>query len=222
MTLLPSATPKKLKPSQHRITLFDGRELQYHPPFRKSEPLRLADMLPADRSSTLEVEIGPGKGEFLSRRAAAHPDRFFVGIDRRLDRMTLTQRKLERNPSGKNWLVLQQDARSFLEAGLPPISALHVYHPDPWPKAKHHKHRFFRSPDARRWVEAIVPGGELRLSTDHREYFEEIIDIVASWGLVKNTLAFKKTAPIGDAVTHFEGIFLRKSEPVYKAFFIRL
>lgn len=217
-----STSPKPLKPNKHRIHLWDGRELHYHPPFKKAESLNLNDLLPADRSPTLEVEIGPGKGEFLSRRAQAYSDRFFVGIDRRLDRIDLTQKKLQRMVGGKNWLLIQEDARGFLEAGLPPIQVLHVYHPDPWPKAKHNKHRFFRSPDARRWVDAIVPGGELRLSTDHREYFEEIVDIVATWGVVRPNLVYKKTAPMGEAVTHFEGIFLRKNEPVYKAYYTKL
>jgi tRNA (guanine-N7-)-methyltransferase len=220
-----------LKASQHRITLLDGRELQYHRPMATVEPLHLSDALPPEWKEKilgaprvrhkLEVEIGPGKGEFLARRAAEHPDRFFLGIDRRLDRFRLTQKKLERAAAGKNWCVLREDARAFLETELPPIQILHIYHPDPWPKTRHHKHRFFRSPDARRWAEAVVPGGELRLSTDHREYFIEIIDIVQSWKRFELGLVFEKRAHMGAAQSHFENIFFRKNEPVFKAVFVR-
>ena len=169
---------KILKSTKHRIVLFDGRPIQYHPPFRQAEALKLLDFLPSDFKGPLEVEIGCGKGEFLASRASRFPETFFVGIDRRQDRFELTGRKLSRQAEEKNWRLLHEDARSFLAAGLPKISKLHVYHPDPWPKSKHHKHRFFRSPDAENWARALIPGGELRLSSDHREYFEEIVDIL--------------------------------------------
>ncbi|MBS1984851.1 MAG: hypothetical protein JST16_11840 [Bdellovibrionales bacterium] len=214
---------RPVKANQHRIQLLDGRELQYHPPFKQAAPLSLVSLLPEKRSDWLEIEIGPGKGEFLARRAAQYPDRYFVGIDRRADRTDLTRRKLERMPdAGANWMVLREDARGFLEAGLPSIQVFHIYHPDPWPKTRHHKHRFFRSPDAKRWAEAIVSGGEYRLSTDHREYFEEMIDIVNSWGLLRLEFLYRKTHELGEAQSHFEGIFLNKREPVYKAYFRKL
>jgi len=225
---------KPLKTTKHRIVLRDGRELQYHPPFSKVDPTNLSEYIPENFKNSLpaiiEVEIGPGKGEFLARRAAEYPDRFFIGIDRRLDRTQLTEKKLNRitNPDesdsnlNQNWRILRQDARGFLKAGLPKIQVLHVYHPDPWPKARHHKHRFFRSPDAKTWAEALVMGGELRLSTDHREYFEEIIDIVSSWDFLKSKIIFQKNLYNSAPRSHFEGIFLKKREPVFKAVFERI
>ena len=217
---------KVLKDSKHRIYVADGRPLQFHVPRFRAEPLDLLSQLPESwKGKGLEVEIGPGKGEFLARRASEHPERVFVGIDRRQDRFELTEKKLKRLDSveeSKNWIVLRADARSFLEAGLPQIEILHVYHPDPWPKARHHKNRYFRSPDAKRWAEAIRAGGALRLSTDHREYFEEIIDICHSWEFLKLSLIFKKTVETGPAFSHFESIFFKRNEPVYKAVFERI
>lgn len=212
---------RKLKPSQKRIRLKNGTELQYHTPADRVEPKRLQEQLPNLDSRLLEVEIGSGKGEFIARRAAQHPERFFVGIDRRRDRFDLTNRKLSRLEE-KNWMLLQEDARCFLSAGLPRIQVLHVYHPDPWPKEKHHKHRFFRSPDARVWAEALNEGGEFRIQTDHRGYFEEILAIVGSWDFLENRWIAVKEAHHGAPMTHFEGIFLRKKEPVYKALFVRV
>jgi tRNA (guanine-N7-)-methyltransferase len=216
---------KKLKPSKQRILLWDGRELQFHRPHREGEaPIDLRTLLPDLKGRPLEVEIGPGKGEFLARRAAARPDRFFVGIDRRADRVELTERKLQRlGPDhGDNWIILREDARSFLEAGLPPLHMLHLYQPDPWPKSRHHKHRFFRSPEARVWSDALISGAEFRFSTDHREYFEEMLDIVKSWKTLRLAYVWEKRWLSGPPMTHFEGIFLRRLEPVYKAVFVKL
>jgi len=214
---------KKLKDSKLRLTLRDGRELQYHVP-REGEfqAHDLAAQLPPDVLDRLEVEIGCGKGEYISRRAATYPLRFYVGIDRRSDRFQLTERKLERQALSKNWLVIHEDACCFAKAKLPPIQTLHIYHPDPWPKERHHKHRFFRSPDARLWAEAVVSGGEVRLSTDHRGYFEEILDILDTWEFLRPQIVFEKRAGMSDPLTHFESIFLRKHEPVFKAVYRRI
>ena len=222
------ATEKKLKASKKRIFLRDGRELQYHTPLREiDKAVPLISLLPEKGIRHLEVEIGPGKGEFLARLALNNPNHFFVGIDRRLDRSRLTENKLKRlNNEGAaapaNWLILKEDARCFLAAGLPRIQRLHVYHPDPWPKSRHHKNRFFRSPDAKAWAEAIVVGGNLSLSTDHRDYFEEILDIVESWGFLTPLMIWQKTSDCGEPLTHFEKIFLSKNEPVFKAVFRRI
>jgi tRNA (guanine-N7-)-methyltransferase len=219
---------KLLKPSKNRIQLWNGEELQYHRPLPRSEALNLESFVPENyRSCPLEVEIGPGKGEFLAARAGAHPDRYFIGIDRRVDRVRLSEKKLKRlatdesDGRGPNWIVIREDARCFLEAGIPPLDGLHLYQPDPWPKDRQHKHRFFRSPDARAWALALKPGAFFSLSTDHRRYFEEMIDILKTWDFLDLSFAWKKTWLSGPAKTHFEGIFLRQQLPVYKAVFIR-
>jgi tRNA (guanine-N(7)-)-methyltransferase len=210
-----------MKASKHRIRLRDGRELQYHSPGLGPDgsALSLSDFVPQGLRS-IEVEIGPGKGEFLAARAQRFPERFFVGIDRRSDRSRLTENKLKKNDQS-NWIVIREDARRFLENALPPLKMLHVYQPDPWPKARHHKHRFFRSPDAYRWAQALEKGGELRVSTDHKEYFLEILDIVESWEFLSPTFVARKNKHMGAPMTHFEALFLNKDQEVFKAGWLR-
>jgi len=214
---------KTLKPSKHRIVLNDGRKLHFHSPKSESNTLNLASELPEHFDhNAIEVEIGCGKGEFLASRAALHSERFFVGIDRRKDRFNFSNKKMSVESTEQNWTLLNCDARLFLEEELPPIQVLHVYHPDPWPKAKHHKHRFFRSPDAKLWASSIVKGGQLRISSDHREYFEEILDIVQSWKTFSLDLAIRKEHYLGGGLSQFERIFPKKKKPVYKAYFKKI
>ena len=164
------------------------------------------------------MEIGCGTGRFLAKRSVAYPERFFIGVDKKKDRFTSTTEKLART-GVQNWKILRTDAKCFLEHMVPPIAVLHVYHPDPWPKKKHHKHRFFRSPDARHWAAAVVSGGELRLSTDQADYYEEILAIVESWDLF--VLQFAAVKRAGTPASRFEEIFLNNNEPAYKAYFRR-
>jgi tRNA (guanine-N7-)-methyltransferase len=213
--------PRKIKDTQSYLRLWNGMKIQFHKPLEKPTPLSLADLIPSEfKDFPLEIEIGCGKGEFISERSNLFRERFFIGIDRRSDRIRLTQNKINH----PRCLIVQEDARSFLQEGLPKnIEALHIYHPDPWPKSKHHKHRFFRSPDAFKWVESIRLGGTLFISTDHKNYFEEILEIIASWPqILSPAIVYKKEFYHSRPKTHFEGIFLNKREPVYKAVFARV
>jgi tRNA (guanine-N(7)-)-methyltransferase len=214
-----------LKESQHRTKLWNGLELQYHIPNRaQTLALDLKESVPADFASRpLEVEIGPGKGEFLARRAARFPERFFIGIDRRLDRVRLTEGKLERQGQGhdRNWIILREDACSFAPEKLPAIDVLHLYQPDPWPKFRHHKHRFFRSPEARAFAHAVKKGGEFRLSTDHLGYYMEMLDLIKTWNAFDLVTAYEKNWTMSPALTHFEAYFMRQKQTVFKAIFRR-
>lgn len=206
-----------MKNEDHYLTLKNGRKLLFYRPLPPKNPLSLKNHIPPD-TKFLEVEIGAGTGRFLAQRAPKYPDRFFIGIDKKKDRIDSTLEKLERF-EGKNWELLRCDARLFMEQELPPIDILHVYHPDPWPKKRHHKHRFFRSPDAKHWAAAIRKGGELRLSTDQPDYFEEIMAIVNNWDLFDEQITFVKRS--GAAQSRFEEIFLSQKLPVFKAQFKR-
>jgi tRNA (guanine-N7-)-methyltransferase len=211
---------RALKERQHRTQLWNGLELQYHIPTRSQTLfLNLADSIPENfRHSPLEVEIGPGKGEFLAQRALKHPDRFFIGIDRRQDRALLSSKKLEKNAQA-NWIILREDACSFDTQTLPCLDVFHLYQPDPWPKFRHHKHRFFRSPEAKAFAHALKIDGELRLSTDHLGYFLEMIDLVKTWNIFELVALYEKTNSMSEPMTHFESLFLKKNETVFKAIF---
>lgn len=214
---------RQIKPSKNSIELWDGCKLQYHIPTRSQGlSIDLNRSIPEDKKSfPLEVEIGPGKGEFLANRASLYPEKYFLGIDRRLDRVQLTENKLKRTDH-QNWQIIREDACSFNADLLPEIDTLHLYQPDPWPKSKHHKHRFFRSPEAEAFSMAVRKGGELRLSTDHIVYFYEMLQRVKTWGCFSLTSLIEKQSHMSLANSHFENIFLKKNEPVFKAHFTRV
>ncbi len=127
----------------------------------------------------VELEIGTGKAGFLLRRAQAHPQGNFLGIEwankfyrYAVDRMQRWQ--------VTNVRMLRTDAAHFIRAVCPPCSltALHVYHPDPWPKRRHHKRRLFQRPVVDAAVACLVPDGHWAVQTDHAEYFAVIRELL--------------------------------------------
>ena len=134
----------------------------------------------------LEVEIGPGKDDFVVRAAQAAPDANFLAIECLRERVDKLCRKIGR-AGLTNVRVYFGDARVALERLLRPgqVRAFYIHFPDPWPKRRHAKHRLIQPPTVARLAERLAPGGRLNVVTDVRPYAEQALACLeATPGLV--------------------------------------
>jgi tRNA (guanine-N7-)-methyltransferase len=120
----------------------------------------------------LELEIGSGKGTFLVDRATRLPDRNFIGVEWAREYWLYAADRLRRRALD-NVRMLHADATAFLRWRIADgtFAIIHLYFSDPWPKPRHHKRRVVQDAflaDAHR---TLVPGGELRIVTDHADYW---------------------------------------------------
>jgi len=129
----------------------------------------------------VEVEIGTGKAGFLLRRARANPDRNFFGIEWANRYFKYAVDRMQRW-GVRNVRLVRTDAAHFMRVLCPreSIAVLHVYHPDPWPKKRHHKRRLFQKSFVDAAVACLARGGRLAVQTDHVEYFELIRGLLLS------------------------------------------
>ncbi len=124
------------------------------------------------RTAPLEIEVGCGKGLFLSAAAAGDPHANFLGIEilakyARFTAARLAQREL---PYAR---IIQGDAQHLFRAWLEGNSAraVHVYFPDPWWKARHKKRRVMNESFLADVERVLIPGGTLHFWTDVEDYF---------------------------------------------------
>ena len=131
-------------------------------------PLPLPCWLP-DRP--FEVEIGFGKGRYLLGRAAAEPERGFVGIESAAEYYGLARDRAHRMGLG-NVIALCGEAVYLLTTCLARgrADAVHVYFPDPWPKSRHHRRRLLTPVNLDVVVGLLRPQGRLYFASDHAEY----------------------------------------------------
>jgi tRNA (guanine-N7-)-methyltransferase len=143
---------------------------------------QLRGLLSRIREGGCEIEIGCGNGHFLTAYAAGKPDAFFIGIDVKAKRCQKAREKAEKHGLS-NVAVLQGPAEAFLR-DIPPlsISAFHIYFPDPWPKSRHRKRRFFTMETLRVMHERLHDGGRLCFGTDFFDYFIQAKVLVALHG----------------------------------------
>lgn len=128
-----------------------------------------------------EVEIGFGKGRYLLGRAAAEPERRFLGIEVAGEYFRLAERRLRRRGLG-NVVLVHGEALFVLDAILPRAfaSAVHAYFPDPWPKSRHQRRRLFSPGSVDLVLGLLAPGGTLCFATDFIDYGEEVASLLAA------------------------------------------
>lgn len=145
-------------------------------PHRAVEPFEWKDLFGAERP--VEVEIGIGKGRFMLAVAELRPDVLHFGVEwankyLRIAESRATKRGLD------NVRFARVDAREFVHRGVPSnsVGAYYVLYPDPWPKKRHHKRRFFRPDTVDHLARTLVPGGLVHAATDHVDYWEAIEEV---------------------------------------------
>ncbi len=126
-----------------------------------------------------ELEIGCGKGGFILRRALENPELHLLGIERANKYFKFAADRMARR-GALNVRIMRSDARDFVIKHLPSacLSALHIYHPDPWPKKRHHRRRLFQKDFIDAAIRALIPGARWAIQTDHAEYFEWISELM--------------------------------------------
>ena len=87
------------------------------------------------------LEIGCGKGGFITGMAALHPEKAFIGIETQFDISYYPARKAM-EAGMDNMVILNGDA-AYMEDWFAPgeIKTLYLNFSDPWPKAKQAKRR---------------------------------------------------------------------------------
>lgn len=133
-------------------------------------------------SQPLEIEIGSGKGTFLLQYANEHPELNILGIEIAGEFCTYAADRIRR-AQRTNVRMLRADATSFLRWRVPTesVRTVHLYFSDPWPKTRHHKNRVVQDRFLADVHRVLTPGGELRIVTDHDDYWEWMEAHAARW-----------------------------------------
>jgi len=151
----------------------------------RPEPLDLAVAFGRDAPTVLE--IGFGMGETTAAIARARPDVNFLGVEvfaagvgalaRRIDELQL-----------HNIRIVQHDAVEVARDMLAPdaLAGVHVFFPDPWPKARHHKRRLIAPPFVALLAGRIARGGYLHCATDWQHYAEQMLAVLSAEPLLRN------------------------------------
>jgi tRNA (guanine-N7-)-methyltransferase len=144
----------------HGLTVLDGDRT----------PLDLHELFGNDRPKVLE--IGFGMGDTLAETAANDPGRDYLGIEVHTPGIG-NLLALIQDQHLPNVRVARGDAMHLVHRLAPgSLDAVHIYFPDPWPKARHHKRRLVQPANVALLRDRLRPGGVLHCATDWPDYAE--------------------------------------------------
>lgn len=143
----------------------------------------------------LWLEIGFGAGEHLLAQARANPHVGLIGCEPFINGVATLLADIGREPPD-NLRLFTEDARLLLPR-LPAASLQRVFllFPDPWPKGRHHRRRFITDATVGALARLIVPGGELRVATDHVDYARWTLLHLCSAGSPPDAFAWTARRP---------------------------
>lgn len=166
------------------------------------------------------LEIGFGMGDSTATIAQTHPDNDYLAIEVHTPGVGSLLNQIEKLAL-TNLRIIQHDAVEVLQHMLPAesLSGIHIFFPDPWPKAKHHKRRLIQPALVTRLCEHLKPGGYIHVATDWEEYAIHILQVLQHEPRLFNSALEFAPRPEHRPLTKFEQRGLKLGHGVWDLLF---
>lgn len=164
------------------------------------------------------LEIGCGKGGFAFKIAEKYPEINFIAVEKISNVIIEACEKADREKP-KNLRFMNVAAENLLYyLGEHSISVIFLNFSCPYPKYTYRNRRltYFRYLDI--YKKLLIKGGEIRLKTDNRGFFEFSLQSLSENGFIlKNITLDLHAGDLTDNIeTEYEKIFVAEGKPIYK------
>jgi len=202
------------------IRLAEERFVEWNPDRHKG---KWKEYFGSDRP--IHVELGMGKGKFISELSAAHPDINFIGIDmydeliRRAGDKAVNVRKERGIETFDNLCLARWNIERIEDVfARGEIERIYLNFSDPWPKKRHAKRRLTHPNFLRKYREILNERGEIHFRTDSRLLFEYSLNTFSEMDFRLRRISLdlhRDGTPEGHICTEYELKFLEQGQPIY-------
>jgi tRNA (guanine-N7-)-methyltransferase len=182
-----------------------------------AQRINLTELFPD--SKRVVMEIGFGMGEATAQIALADPTTGYLavevhrpGIGKLLLRIEELELKNVRTIEGDAFEVFEQ---MILDSSL---DGVHLFFPDPWPKARHFKRRIVNQEFIAAVAAKLKPGAFIHIATDWQPYAEWIAEEFTKQNVFTGG---EVQRPVWRPLTRFEDQGINKEHPVADFRFIK-
>lgn len=170
----------------------------------------------------IHIEIGMGKGKFLTEMAKTYPAVNYVGIEKYSSVLIRALEKMEQeeHPSGNLYFVRMEAENITKVFAAGEVERIYLNFSDPWPKDRHAKRRLTSGEFLERYRRILASGGRIEFKTDNRTLFDFSVESVkeAGWKLdaVTYDLHHDELLMRGNVMTEYEEKFSFAGNPIHK------
>lgn len=137
--------------------------------------------VPAD--TPIYLEIGCGKGKFITEMAKANPESCFIAVEGQANVMLRTMEKstVAARPNLRLFIDFVHDLGAYFEAGE--LAGVYLNFSDPWPKARHEKRRLTYHGRLLNYFSVLHGTGFVAVKTDNDALFSFTLQEIEQAGL---------------------------------------
>lgn len=138
--------------------------------------------------ASLHLELGTGKGIFITTLARHNPSLNYIGVERVPEIIYKAARK-QRGIHNLRFLMADvEHLSSFFRTGQ--IERIYLNFSDPWPKTKHSRRRLTYSTFLDIYKKLLKSGGEIHFKTDNRDFFDFSLQSFAENGFSLKNITY--------------------------------
>lgn len=172
-------------------------------------------------NNPIHIEIGMGKGQFITNLAINNPNINYIGIEKYSSVLVRALEKLdEREDELSNLILLRFEAEYLTDIFEDQeIERIYLNFSDPWPKERHAKRRLTSKEFLERYNQTLVEDGEIIFKTDNKDLFEFSLEQIeeTDWQLRNITYDLHSSEYVKDNVmTEYEERFSSMGKPIYR------
>lgn len=167
----------------------------------------------------LHIEIGMGKGKFITELAIRHPEINYIGIERYESVLIRAIEKIEENGKPENLIFIRygaEDMEALFAAGE--VERIYLNFSDPWPKDRHAKRRLTSVQFLARYRKCLASSGQIEFKTDNRPLFDFSLEQAETDGWKVSEVTYDlhhSEYAEGNIMTEYEEKFSNQGNPIY-------
>ncbi|MER2059945.1 MAG: tRNA (guanosine(46)-N7)-methyltransferase TrmB [Niallia sp.] len=170
------------------------------------------------QNGPIHIEIGTGKGRFITEMAKANPSINYIGVELQesvivsaLDRLIEAE-----VPNLKLMNMNAEKLTEYFEKGE--VNRVYLNFSDPWPKTRHEKRRLTYKTFLASYESVLGNQGEIHFKTDNQGLFEYSLKSFSEYGMLLRyvSLDLHNSDYEGNIMTEYEEKFSNRGNRIYR------
>ena len=171
-------------------------------------------------NNPIRIEIGMGKGRFITQLALENPDINYVGIEKYSSVLIRAIEKCQ-DIEVPNLRFIRMEAEYICDVfNKEEVDRIYLNFSEPWPKDRHAKRRLTSKQFFERYDNILKKDGVVEFKTDNDLLFQFSLEQVpeAGWNLVAQTWDLHNDSEMvkGNVMTEYESKFSQMGNPIHK------